>query len=103
MRRGGPWECRKMDGPVAVQVSTEEDDRTLDLVDVEQETGSEGISTYLTRKPSMASPRLIPVPDSPPLSAQLPPEPLVAKKGPASSSVDRNFASFQGLLIMISY
>ena len=43
----------------------------------------------------MARPRLIPVPDSPPVSAKLPPGPSVGDKGPAPSSFDRNCASPQ--------
>ena len=43
----------------------------------------------------MASRRLIPVPDLPPCSAQLPPEPLLEDKGQAASPFDRERAFFQ--------
>ena len=86
---------QRMGGPVTVKVSTEWGNKPLDLVDGEHETGSGGISTDLTRGPSMGPPRLIPVPQSPQLSAQLLPEPAVGKKEPASSSFDRNCASSQ--------
>ena len=59
--------------PVAVQVSGEVTNKHLNLVGVEQGTGKGGISTDLAKEPSMSSPRLLPVPDSPPPSVQLPP------------------------------
>ena len=60
---------------------------------VEQETGSGCVPTDFTREPPVASPSLIPLTDSPFLSAQLFPEPSVAEKGPESSPSDRNCAS----------
>ena len=54
--------------------------------------GGGGESTDMTREPSMAPPRLIPVPDFRPRSAQLPPNSEVADEGPASSPFDRNCA-----------
>ena len=81
-----------MGGPVAVQASTEVGNKPSDLVDVDEENGGGGISPDLARAPSMASPRLIPVPDSPPLSAQLPPNPEVL-----SSPSNRNCAPSHAL------
>ena len=84
-----------MGGPEAVRGSTEVGSVPSDLADVDQENGSGGKSTDLTREPSVVSPLLIAAPDSPPLSAQLPPNSEVAEKGPASSSLDRNCAPSQ--------
>ena len=95
LRRGDPWMRQDIYGPAAVQVSTEVEDKPLDLADVGQETGSEGKSTDLIREHSMAAPRLIPVPASPPFSVQLPPEPLVGARGPASSPFDGKCAPSQ--------
>ena len=89
VHRGDPWMIRKMEGPVAAPVES----KPSDSADVRQEIGSGGISTDLTRKPPLASPRLISVPDSPPTSAQLPLDPLVGDKGPVLPAFGRNGAS----------
>ena len=81
-----------MDGPEAVQYKTEAENTPSDLADVDQENGSGVKSTDFARELSVVSPRLNPIPDSPPLSARLPPDPEVEDKGPASSSFDRNCA-----------
>ena len=60
----------------------------MDLADVERDAGSGGISTELVGESSMASPRWIPAPDSPPLSTQLPPDSSAGDKGAASASFD---------------
>ena len=63
-----PWMSQQPDCPEVVQIPEEETGKPMDFVDVEQGTGSEGISTDLMREPSLASRRLIPAPDSPPPS-----------------------------------
>ena len=75
--------------PDVAQVSEELISKPLDLVDRERGTRSGGVSTDLTSEPSLAPPRLIPAPDSPPLSGQLPPEPSAEDKGRPSESFDR--------------
>ena len=57
--------------PDAVQAWEDVPNKPKDLGGVRQETGSGGISTDLAREPSMASPRLVPVPDFPPPSVHL--------------------------------
>ena len=74
MQRGDPWMSQQPDDTAVAQVSDEVMRKTLDSVAVEPKNGSGGISTDVTLEPSMASPRLIPVPDSPPLLLQLRPE-----------------------------
>ena len=64
---------QKMGGPEAAQDWAEAGHKPSELADVDEEHGSGGILTDLTREASMASPRLVLVPDSPPFSAQLPP------------------------------
>ena len=95
LRRGVSWMGQEIDGPVAAQASTEVENKPSDLVGAGRGTGGGGISTDLTRGPSVASPRLIPAPHSPPVSKQLPPKLLVGEKGPLSSSFDRKCASSQ--------
>ena len=56
---------------------------------------SGGVSTAVTRETPVVSPRLIPVPDSPHLSLQLPPEPEVDSTGKTSASFDPNCAPSQ--------
>ena len=56
------------DATAVVHISEEVMRKPLRVVDVERETGSGGASTDVARESSEASPRLIPVPDSPPIS-----------------------------------
>ena len=70
--------------PVGTAVAPASDEavrKPMDMVDVGQETGSGGVSTDGAGGPQTASPRWIPVPDSPPLSVQLPPEPSAGDMG----------------------
>ena len=95
MQRGEPWMSQQPDGTAVAQVSDEVMRKTLDSVAVEPKNGSGGISTDVTLEPSMASPRLIPAPESPPLSVQLPPESTVEDAEQPSASFDRNCAPSQ--------
>ena len=88
LHRSDPWTSRQPDGAAFAQVSDEVMRKPLDVADAEQETGSGGVSTDVAREPSMASPRLIPVPDSPPLWAQLPPGDAVEDTGQTSASFE---------------
>ena len=65
----------RSDGVEVVRTSGDASRKPSPLVNAEQACGVGGsIPTDETRGPSMASPRLIPVPDSPQLPVQLPPE-----------------------------
>ena len=81
--------------PDVVQVSEGVATKPQDLGDMEQGNGSGGISTDETREPSMASRRLIPAPDSLPLSIQPPPDPSAEGKETASASLGRKCAPSQ--------
>ena len=76
-----PWMSKHPDGTTVAPVSDDALRESLDVVDVERETGGGGVSADVTREASMAPPRWIPAPDSPPLSVQLPPEPSVEDMG----------------------
>ena len=76
-QRGDPRTSSPSVCPDMAQVPVDEVDRSVDLVDPEQDARHGGPSTGLTREspmasphlmpvPDMASPRLIPAPDSPP-------------------------------------
>ena len=73
MRGSGPWGSQAPARPDVVRASGEMTSKHSDLADGERETGMGGVSADLPREPSFATPRLIPAPDSPPLSGQLPP------------------------------
>ena len=81
MRRGDPWMSQLNDGGGLAPVIQEGKGKT---------TESGGRSTVDTDEPSMASPRLIPVPGSPPRSAQAPPEPMMDDTGHTSEPFGRN-------------
>ena len=89
LHRGDPWVSQKPDRSEEAQVPMEVTRGPLDLGDVERDTGSGGDSTDLTRGPSLASPRLIPLPDFPPPSIQLPPDAPVVDVEPVSASLNR--------------
>ena len=72
MHRGDPCMSQTPARPDGAQVSKEVTTRPLDLVDRQRETGSGGVPTDLMREPSLTFPRSIPVPGSPPPSAQPP-------------------------------
>ena len=93
LRRGDPWMSQKPDCAGVAQIQEKVTNKPLDLVDVEQDAGSGGISTDLAREPSLALPRLIPVPNPP--SMQPPPVPSVGDEGPASASFERKCAPSQ--------
>ena len=83
--------------PDAAKVSEEVTSRPLVLVDGERGTGSPRASTDPARETSLAPPRLIPVPDSPPHSVQVPTYFSWGEGGMASASDDRNCAPSQVL------
>ena len=95
VHRGDHWMSQQPDGAAAVQVSDEVARKLPDVVDAGRETGSGGVSTDVAKETSMASPRPIPAPDSPPLSVRLPPEPAVEETGEASASSDCKCAPSQ--------
>ena len=78
--------------PGMAQATEEAANKPTDVVDIEQDAGSGGPSTDLARESSAASPRLIPAPNSPPRSIQLPPAPPAGEHGAVPASSDRNCA-----------
>ena len=95
LRRGDTRMVQRPSGAGVVQTSDDALRKPLDMVGVGQESGSGGGPTDETREPPMASPRLIPVPDSPHLSIQLPPDSVVEDTGKTSASFDRDCAPSQ--------
>ena len=93
--RGDPLMGQRPDGAEVVQTSDDATRKPADVVDVAQEPGCSGGSDDVTREPSVASPRLIPVLDSQPMSVRLPLEPEVEDTGKTSISSDRNCAPSQ--------
>ena len=87
-----PWMGQQPDDNVVAQVSDSGMRKYPGIVEAERPTGSGGISTDWTREPLMASPRLIPAPDSPLYSAETPPEPALGDTGETSASFDCNCA-----------
>ena len=75
-----PWMGQLPDGVAVAPVLDKAVCKPVDVVGVEQETGSGGVSTDVARESSIASPRLMPAPDSPPLSVQLSPEPSTSTR-----------------------
>ena len=70
-------------------------DNDQKMADGEKPTESGGQPTEETDEPSMASPRLIPVPDTPPRSAQPSPEAVLDDTGHTPDSLDRECAPSQ--------
>ena len=80
-------------GAEAVQTSDDAMRKPLDaadVVDAEQESGSEGVPTGETGESSTASQRLLPVPDSQRPLVQIPPVTTAEDTGKSSASCDRN-------------
>ena len=96
LHRGDPWMRQQPDGAKVAQTSGDATRKPPAAVDVVREPRSGGGSTDVTSEPSMASPRLIPVFDSPDLPVQLTPEPEVGDTGRTSASFDRNCAPSRG-------
>ena len=79
----------RSDGAEVAQTSDDALRKPSPVVNVEQEFRGGSVPTDETGETSMASSRLIPVPDDPQLSVQLPPD-----TGRPSPSFDRNCAPF---------
>ena len=86
---------QRPDGLKAAQTSDDVARKSLDVVYVERGPSSGDAPTDETREPSMASPRLIPVPGSSKLSVQLPPESGKRDAGKTSAPFGRNCAPSQ--------
>ena len=73
-------------------VLSDKKDKNQEMAEGEKPTGCGGRSTVETDEPSMASPRLIPVLDSPLHSARPFPGPVLGDTGRTSESFDRKCA-----------
>ena len=90
-----PW-TGPLDGGTGLAPTLPED-LTVDqeMVDGEKPTESGGMSSEAPTNPSMASPRLIPVPNSPTNSGQPDPPPTLEDTGNTSASFGRKCAPLQ--------
>ena len=83
---------RQPDGTAVAPVTDGALRKPMDSVAVGQGTSSGDVTTGVTREASVASPRLIPEPESSLLSVKLPPEPPAEDTGQPSASFDRKCA-----------
>ena len=94
MNRGDPWTSQTPARPDVVQVSGELTSKPSEKMEGAQETRSGRVSTAPTREPSLASPRLTPVPGSPLLSVQLPPNSCAPTKVPTKDVTNYDQLSY---------
>ena len=81
LHRGGPWAGQMGGGAAMVPILFDGTDKDQEMAGGEKPAESGGQPTEETGEPSMDSPRLIPVPDSPPHSAQPSPDPALEDTG----------------------